>query len=110
MTRMLLASLLVLLAPVQTVAQIVDLEGRYWFANLDGSTRVESGSVPGTRIDIAQDLKLDDSNIPEVRLTFSTGLNGALRLAYLQGSFDGATTLSQSIQFAGTSRSGRCSS
>jgi len=98
----LFAALLVLAAPTPTVAQIVDLEGRYWFTNLDASTKVESGSIPGTRIDVAQDLRVDDANIPEVRLTFSTGLNSKLRLAYLQGSFDGDTTLSQSIQFSGT--------
>jgi hypothetical protein len=83
------------------VAQIVDVEGRYWFTDLDASTRVESGSIPGTRIDLGQDLRVDDANIPEARLTFSTGLNSKLRLAYLQGSFDGDTTLGQSIQFAG---------
>ena len=103
MIRMgLLAALLVLVAPKPTVAQIVDLEGRYWFTNLDASTRVESGSIPGTRIDVGEDLRVDDANIPEVRLTFSTSLNSKLRLAYLQGSFDGDTTLSQSIRFSGT--------
>jgi hypothetical protein len=98
----LLAALLVVAAPTPALAQIVDLEGRYWFTNLDASTKVESGSLPGTRIDVGQDLRVDDANIPEVRLTFSTSANSKLRLAYLQGSFDGDTTLSQSIQFAGT--------
>lgn len=102
LTTLLVAALLVLLAPDRTVAQIVDVEGRYWFANLDASTRVESSSIPGTRIDLGQDLDVDDESIPEVRLTFSTGLNSKLRLAYLQGNFDGATTLGQSIQFSGT--------
>ena len=98
---LLVAALLVLLAPGRTVAQIVDVEGRYWFTDLDASTRVESGSIPGTRIDVGQDLDVHDANLPEVRLTFSTGLNSKVRLAYLQGSFDGATTLGQSIQFSG---------
>ena len=103
MMRMgLLAALLVLLAVTPTVAQVVDLEGRYWFTNLDASTKVESGSIRGTRIDVGQDLRVDDANIPEVRLTFSTGLHSKLRLAYLQGSFDGDTTLAQSLQFSGT--------
>lgn len=102
MMTLILAALILLLAPDRTVAQIVDVEGRYWFATLDGSTKVESGSLPGTRIDVAQDLGVDDAHIPEVRLTFSTGLNSKLRLAYLQSSFDGETTLGQSIQFAGT--------
>lgn len=101
-TALLVAALLVLLAPGPTVAQIVDVEGRYWFADLDASTRIESGSIPGTRIDLDQDLDVDDANLPEVRLTFATGLNSKLRLAYLQGNFDGETTLGQSIQFSGT--------
>ena len=98
---LLVAALLVLLAPGRTVAQIVDVEGRYWFATLDAATRVESGSIPGTRIDLDQDLDVEDASLPEVRLTFATGLNSKLRLAYLQGSFDGETTLGQSIQFSG---------
>ena len=99
---LILSALILLLAPERTIAEIVDVEGRYWFATLDASTKVESGSLPGTRIDVGQDLRVDDANLPEVRLTFSTGLNSKLRLTYLQGNFDGATTLSQSIQFAGT--------
>jgi hypothetical protein len=102
LTTLLVAALLVLLAPDRTVAQIVEVEGRYWFANLDASTRVESDSIPGTRIDLGQDLDVDDANLPEVRLTFSTGLSSKLRFAYLQGNFDGDTTLGQSIQFSGT--------
>ena len=98
---LLLAALLVLLAPDHTGAQIVDVEGRYWFTDLDASTRVESGSIPGTRLDLRQDLDVDDANLPEIRLTFATGLNSKLRLAYLQGNFDGETTLGQSIQFSG---------
>jgi hypothetical protein len=97
-----IAALLLLLAPDRAVAQIVEVEGRYWFTDLDASTRVESGSIPGTRIDVGQDLDVDDANIPELRLTFSIGLSSKLRLAYLQGNFDGDTTLGQSIQFSGT--------
>jgi hypothetical protein len=101
LTTLLVAALLVLLAPERTLAQIVDIEGRYWFTDLDASTRVESGSIPGTRIDVGQDLDVHDANLPEVRLTFSTGLSSKLRLAYLQGNFDGQTTLGRSIQFSG---------
>src|SRR3954466_12462684 len=99
---LILTALILLLAPDRTVAQIVDVEGRYWFATLDASTKVESGSLEGTHIDVGQDLRVDDANLPEVRLTFATGLNSKLRLPYLQGDFGGATTLGQSIQFAGT--------
>jgi hypothetical protein len=101
LTTLLVAAVLVLVAPERALAQIVDVEGRFWFTDLDASTRVESGSIPGTRIDVGQDLDVHDENLPEVRLTFSTGLSSKLRLAYLQGNFDGQTTLGQSIQFSG---------
>jgi hypothetical protein len=101
-TKLLVVALLVLMTPAPALAQIVDVEGRIWFADLDASTRVESGSIPGTRIDLGQDLDVGDENLPEIRLTFSTSPNSKLRLAYLQGRFDGDTTLGQSIQFSGT--------
>jgi hypothetical protein len=47
------------------------------------------------------DLGVDDEHLPELRITFSTGLNGTLRLAYLYGSFQGDTTIDRSFQFAG---------
>jgi hypothetical protein len=99
---MLLAALVVLMVPAHAMAQIVELEGRYWFTNLDASARVESGSRPATRIDLDHDLDVDDANLPEVRLGLSTGPNSKLRLAYLQGRFDGQTTLGQTIEFGGT--------
>ena len=102
MLTLLVAALVVLLAPDRPLAQIVELEGRYWFTDLDASLKVESNSLPGTRLDVGQDLDVDDANVPELRLTFSTGLNSKLRLAYLQGDFDGQATLDQTIRFAGT--------
>jgi hypothetical protein len=97
-----LLALVLLMVPARTMAHIVELEGRYWFADLDASARVESGSLPGTRIDLEHDLDVDDANLPEVRLSLSTGPNSKLRLAYLQGRFDGQTTLGQTIEVGGT--------
>lgn len=99
---LILATLIVLAAPQATFAQLVDLEGRYWFADLDASAKVKDGSIPGTRLDFGEDLSVDGENLPELRLTFSTGLNSKIRLAYLQGTFEGDTTLDRSIEFAGT--------
>lgn len=92
--------LLLLGAPA--AAQVIELEGRYWFADLDGSARVTSDSVPGTRFDLKDDLGVDDENLPEVRLIFWTGPNSRIRLGYLYGKFEGDTTLDRTIQFDGT--------
>lgn len=97
-----LAVCLVLLQQGPAVAQIVELEGRYWFADLEGSAQIKSDSVPGTRVDLKNDLGVEDENLPEARLTFWTGPNSRIRLAYLYGSFSGDTILGQTIQFHGT--------
>lgn len=93
---------IMLLGHASAFAQIIDIEGRYWFADLDASAKVKSGSVPGSRIDLDDDLAVDREDLPELRLTVSTGLNGKLRLAYLHGDFEGERTIERSFQFAGT--------
>jgi hypothetical protein len=96
-----LAAVLILAGHSVAIAQIVDIEGRYWFADLDASAKVKSGSVPGTRIDFDNELGVENENLPELRLTFSTGLNSKIRLAYLHGDFEGDRTIERSFQFAG---------
>src|SRR2546421_953876 len=83
-------------------AQIVDIEGRYWFADLDASAKVKSGSAHGTRLDLDSDLGIDGGNLPELRLTIATGLNSKIRFAYTHGDFEGDKTIERSVQFAGT--------
>jgi hypothetical protein len=42
--RLVIAAALVLAGFGAAQAQVVDIEGRYWFADLDAATRVESDS------------------------------------------------------------------
>jgi hypothetical protein len=100
--RTILLTACLVLSHVPVAAQVIELEGRYWFANLDGSAQVTSDSVPGTKFDLTNDLGAEDENLPEVRLTFRTGSNSLIRLAYLYGKFEGDTILDQTIQFNGT--------
>lgn len=100
--RLVIAAALVLAGFGAAQAQVVDIEGRYWFADLDAATRVESDSIPGTRIDLDRDLGMDGDNLPEIRLGIGTGLNSRFRLAYTHGEFEGARTLERGIEFAGT--------
>jgi hypothetical protein len=98
----LIACLVTLLPQTPALAQVVEVEGRYWFADLEGSAQVKGDSLPGTRFDLKNDLGVEDENLPEVRLTFWTGPNSRIRLAYLYGKFEGDTILEQTIQFNGT--------
>ena len=100
--RMLLAGLLVLVTSGTAAAQVLDIEARYWLADLDGSAKIEGDSIPGTSLDLDGDLDVEDADLLELRLTIGTGLNSKLRFAYTYGEFDGNRTLDQSIEFAGT--------
>lgn len=96
-----LASLAVLLAQGVASAEIVDFEGRYWFTDLKANVRAKSGSLPGTDVDFVDDLGLKSDNAAEARVTFFTGLNSRIRLAYTKLDFDSDRTLSKTITFEG---------
>lgn len=98
----LLVTLVVLLAPGLALAQIVEFEGRYWFADMDAKIKFQSGSLPATDVDFKDDLGVDLENAPGVRITFGLPLNNKIRLAYTFLRFEGDTTLSQSINFGGS--------
>jgi hypothetical protein len=96
-----LTALAVLLVPGVAFAQLVELEGRYWFTDLKASVNAKSGSVPGTDIDFADDLGLESGDAPEARLTFFAGPFSRIRLAYTHLNFEGDKTLGRTITFAG---------
>jgi hypothetical protein len=97
----LLTVLAVLLVPGVAFAQIVELEGRYWFTDVKASVKAKSGSVSGTDIDLEGDLGLESGDAPEARLTFFTGPSSRIRLAYTHLDFDGDKTLKQTVTFQG---------
>jgi hypothetical protein len=88
-----------LLTHAVAAAQVIELEGRYWFTDIDGSVKTKSG---GTEIDLVDDLGFDRENTPEGRLTFFTGPNSRIRLAYAHLKFDADQTLSRTLTFEGS--------
>jgi len=96
-----LTALAVLLAQGVAFGQIVELEARYWFIDLNASAKAKSGSLPGTDIDLGDDLGLKSENAPEGRLTFFAGPNSRIRLAYTRLDFEGDKTLGRTITFEG---------
>lgn len=100
-TLVLAAIVLALAAPPAWGQILVELEGRYWVPDLDASIKVDDDSLPGTDIDLEDDLGLDREEAPEGRLTIRTGLVSRLRLAYTRLAFDADETLERTIQFGG---------
>ena len=97
-----MAALAVLVTGHVAVAQVVDFEGRYWFTELEAHVKTSSDAIPGSNIDLTEDLGVEGINAPEGRLTFWPGRNHRIRLAYTRLQFDGDETLARTITFSGT--------
>jgi hypothetical protein len=89
-----------LLAPGLAAADVLELEGRYWFTDIKGSAKIENNNLEGTRIDLEDDLGVDPENMPEVRLSLGLG-NSRIRFAYTHATFEGDETLARDVTFAG---------
>ncbi|MBI1911319.1 MAG: hypothetical protein HYS21_04905 [Deltaproteobacteria bacterium] len=84
-----------------TASAVVDVEGRYWFTELDDTIKVTSGNVIGTEIDLKNDLGVDDKkNFWEGRITLELGSH-KLRYGYMPLKWDGSKNLTQSVVFNG---------
>ncbi|MBI5641897.1 MAG: hypothetical protein HY954_00315 [Deltaproteobacteria bacterium] len=85
-----------------TASAVVDVEGRYWLTDLDGTVQVSSDGV-GTDIDLANDLGVDNKkNFFEGRITLELGSH-KLRYGFVPLKWDGSKTLTETITFAGQS-------
>jgi hypothetical protein len=95
-----LAVAVLLLGPGLAAAEVLELEGRYWFTDIKGSAKIEDDNIEGTRIDLEDDLGVDGEGMPELR--FSFGLGGSrLRFAYTHVTFEGDKTLERNVTFSG---------
>jgi hypothetical protein len=79
----------------------LEFEGRYWFTDLKGDIKITENDI-GTDIDFKDDLDIKDEGYPEVRLTWYTGRNSRIRVAYTQVAYEGDTNLQRTIEFDGT--------
>lgn len=80
---------------------IVDVEGRYWFTDLNATAKVSSAGVTGTDIDFADDLGIDDKKgFFDGRITLELGKH-RIRYGYAPLKWSGSRTLSSSVTFNG---------
>ena len=80
----------------------LELEGRYWWTDLQGKMKVTDSNGIGTDIDLKDDLDAKDESWPELRLTWYTGKNSKIRIAYTQVGYDGDANIQKTILFDGT--------
>jgi outer membrane protein len=72
----------------------------YWIPTFKGDLRVDKDGVPGTEIDIKNDLGVSNENFPGVEAFFSMG-NHEIRLSYSFISLSGAQNIGKTIVFNG---------
>ncbi|MBW7956701.1 MAG: hypothetical protein H3C68_02300 [Deltaproteobacteria bacterium] len=76
---------------------LVDIEGRYWFSDIDGNIRFVDGGV-GTDIDLVNDLGMDDEDFIDARITLELGSH-RLRYGFMPLKWEGQNTITRNITF-----------
>lgn len=80
---------------------IVEFEGRYWFPELTAQVKSTLGGL-GTNIDLAEDLAVDEENLPDLRVSLNAGPLGRFRLTHTHASLSGNRFIGENILFDGT--------
>lgn len=75
---------------------VLELEGRYWFADLKGNAQFDD-EVRGTDIDLERDFDLGEKNFPEGRLTWYTGPKSNLFFDATWATWEGEETLERTV-------------
>jgi len=78
----------------------VGVRGYYWLPALNGDIKVEGNGIPGTTLDLENDLGLDDEYYPVIEFFAGTGRHH-VSLSYYKAEYDGSNVLDRSITFHG---------
>ena len=84
--------------PVQAFE--VGVRGYYWFPTISGDVKYSDGSLNGTKLDLEDDLNIDDESYP-VGEIFIRGEDHHLSFSFYRAEYDGIATLTQDINFGG---------
>lgn len=77
---------------------LVDIEGRYWFSDIDGKISVANGGTAGTELDLVRDLGMDDENFIDARITLELGSH-RLRYGFTPLKWEGRNTFTAPVDF-----------
>lgn len=72
----------------------------YWFPAISGDVKYSDGSLKGTKLDLEDDLNIDDEYYP-VGEIFIGGEDHHLSFSFYRANYDGTATLTQDINFGG---------
>ncbi|MBE7415284.1 MAG: hypothetical protein HS130_08660 [Deltaproteobacteria bacterium] len=90
-------TMLVMLLAVPPAFALVDIEGRYWFSDIDGNIRFADGGT-GTEIDLVNDLGVGDEDFFDARITLELGSH-RLRYGFMPLKWEGRNTITRNITF-----------
>ena len=76
------------------------VRGYYWFPAISGDVKYSDGSLSGTKLDLEDDLNIDDEYYP-VGEIFISGEDHHLSFSFYRANYSGKTTLTQDINFGG---------
>lgn len=100
--KSLVVSLGLLLAlPGAATAQRLELDARYWAADVVAEAKIEGGPLLGTAFDFKTDLGIDDEPLADLRLALFTGPHSTLRITYTRASYEADTIIGRAIEFNG---------
>lgn len=102
-TLLLFAVFAALLLVYSDAEAIVSIEGRYWFTEVSSNLQSTVPNLDGTDINLKNTLGIDKAkNFGEARIGLHLGSH-SLRYSYMELSWEGRRTLTQSLNFAGQS-------
>lgn len=76
------------------------VRGYYWFPTISGDVKYSDGSLNGTKLDLEDDLNIDDEYYP-VGEVFIGGGDHHLSFSFYRADYDGTATLTEDINFGG---------
>ena len=91
--------LLALLAPALAAQNSVELTGRYWMPRMEGTLRVQRGSL-ATDIDLRNDLGISNQGFPQGSATLYRG-GHRLRFQYTPIDYSGDQNVSRTVVYLG---------
>jgi hypothetical protein len=79
----------------------VEAAAGFWFPSADITVSSEGLGIPGSNVDLKQDLGLSDSRLPELHLVLRPGRAHKFRFQYIPVSYEQSAVLTREIVFNG---------
>jgi len=103
MSKLLLkASVILIVIGMALPAGSVELgvRGLYWFPDMQGDLQVDNSGIVGTKVDLREDLGIDNESYPWVDVFFGIGKHH-LTFSYYEANYAGSQYLQKDIWFNG---------